>query len=389
MLLNLFITVVFILVPALIIWISSKFKLLQKIGIVLLSYIIGIIVGNLGILPVSFDPIQSTLQDVSVALALPLLLFSLDVKKWLKLSKSSLISMMLAFVAIIITTLVLQLTVGTHVLDGWKLAGMSVAVYSGGTPNLAAIKAALNIDSDTYILFHTYDTVFSLIYIFFMVSVARLFFQKVFKLKPYESFASQNNNNTSDISDESIESYARLLIPSIIKDLVLAFLLAAVILAIAVVVGGLFPAGSSTAITILLITTLGIAASFIKPIRRIRYTFQLGMYIIYVFSVTVASMTKLSVLSHIDWSILLYVFISIFGSMLLHALFSKLFKIDSDTMIVTSVAAVCSPPFVPVVVSGLKNRNILISGLVTGIIGYAIGNYLGISIAMLYQMLFT
>lgn len=382
--------VLFLLVPALIIWASSKLKLFEKIGIVLLSYMVGIVVGNLGILPASFTPIQSTLQDVSVVLALPLLLFSLDVKSWIKLSKSSLISIMLAFIAIIITTLVLQLTIGVHIPGGWKFAGMSVAVYSGGTPNLAAIKTALNIDSDTYILFNTYDTVFSLIYIFFMVSVARQFFQKVFKLKPFDNLpASQNDVNTSDINDESIESYSRLLNPSIIKGLVTALLLTISISAIAVVIGGLFPAGSNTAITILLITTFGIAASFIKPINRIRYTFQLGMYIIYVFSVTVASMTKLSVLLHINWTIFLYVSISILGSMILHALFSKLFKIDSDTMIVTSVAAVCSPPFVPVVVSGLKNRNVLISGLVTGIIGYAVGNYLGISIAMLFRMIFT
>ena len=39
----------------------------------------------------------------------------------------------------------------------------------------------------------------------------------------------------------------------------------------------------------------------------------------------------------------------------------------------------------PVVVSKLKNKEILISGLVTGIIGYAIGNYLGIGIAMLFK----
>ena len=96
-------------------------------------------------------------------------------------------------------------------------------------------------------------------------------------------------------------------------------------------------------------------------------------------------MTRFDVLVHIDWNILLYVVISIFGSMVIHALLCKPFKLDSDTMIITSVSAVCSPPFVPVVVSGLKNRDVLITGLVTGIIGYAIGNYLGIGVAMLFR----
>jgi uncharacterized membrane protein len=112
------------------------------------------------------------------------------------------------------------------------------------------------------------------------------------------------------------------------------------------------------------------------------------MYIIYVFCFTVASMTRLDMLININRGVLLYVVIALFGSMLLHALLCKLCGIDSDTMIITSVSAICSPPFVPVVAGGLKNKNILISGLVTGIIGYAVGNYLGVSVAMLYKALF-
>ncbi len=384
---NLIVAVVFVLFPALVIWLSSKIKILEKIGLVLICYIAGMIVGNVGILPEGFDKIQSTMQDVSVAVALPLLLFSLNVKKWLKISKSGLICMGLAVIAIIVTTFVLQLTIGAQTENGWRLGGMSVAVYTGGTPNVAAIKTALNVDSETYILFNTYDTVFSLIYIFFMASVARVFFQKVFKLRPYTAMETQEESQASDISDESIGAYRKMFKPEIIKGLLLALLLAVLILAAAFVIGGLLPADFSTAATILFITTFGISASFIKPVRRIKYTFQLGMYIIYLFCFTVASMTRFDVLVHINWSIFLYVLISIFGSMLLHALLSKLFRIDSDTMIITSVSAVCSPPFVPVVVSRLKNKEILISGLITGIIGYAIGNYLGIGIAVLFRSL--
>lgn len=385
---NILISIAFILFPALIIFLCTKIKLLQKIGLVLICYIAGMIVGNVGVLPESFGSIQTTIQDVSVALALPLLLFSLDMKRWFKLSKSTLFCMLLAVIAIVVTVFALQLAIAPHLNDGWKLAGMSSAVYTGGTPNLAAIKSALQVKDDIYILFHTYDTVFSLIYIFFMASLARAFFQKVFKLKPFQASDQQDDTNASDISDESIEAYGKLLQPSIMKGLLRAFLLSVVILGIAFVIGGLFPKDLQTSVTILLITSLGIAASFLKPIRKIKHTFQLGMFIIYVFCFTVASMTKLNVLVNIEWNILLYVIISIFGSMLIHALMCKLFKIDSDTMIITSVSAICSPPFVPVVVSGLKNKDVLIGGLITGIIGYAIGNYLGIGIAMLFRFLF-
>lgn len=192
MVFDILIAVLFLLFPAFVIWLSIKFKILQRIGLVLICYLAGMIVGNVGILPESFGGVQSTMQDISVVLALPLLLFSLDVKRWLKISRPALLSMLLAVVAIVITATVLQLTLARSVESGWKLGGMSAAVYTGGTPNLAAIKTALNVNNDTYILFHTYDTVFSLIYIFFMASVARAFFQKVFKLRPYKALETQD-----------------------------------------------------------------------------------------------------------------------------------------------------------------------------------------------------
>ena len=73
--------------------------------------------------------------------------------------------------------------------------------------------------------------------------------------------------------------------------------------------------------------------------------------------------------------------------MILHALLCKIAKIDSDTMLITSVSAICSPPFVPVVATSLKNNAALVSGLATGIIGYAIGNYLGIGAYWLFENL--
>lgn len=78
---NVIIAILFCIVPAPIIFLNNRFKIVEKIGIVLICYLLGILVGNVGILPESFSGIQTTMQDVSVCLALPLVLFSLDIKK--------------------------------------------------------------------------------------------------------------------------------------------------------------------------------------------------------------------------------------------------------------------------------------------------------------------
>jgi uncharacterized membrane protein len=42
---------------------------------------------------------------------------------------------------------------------------------------------------------------------------------------------------------------------------------------------------------------------------------------------------------------------------------------------------------VPVVATALKNKDVILSGIITGIVGLAIGNYLGISYAYLLKNL--
>jgi len=69
------------------------------------------------------------------------------------------------------------------------------------------------------------------------------------------------------------------------------------------------------------------------------------------------------------------------GSLFFQVLFSRLFKIDTDTTIIASAAFIFSAPFVPTVANALRNKEIILSGITIGIIGYATGNFLGITLA--------
>lgn len=381
---NILIAALFLLFPAPVIFLNNRFKIVEKIGIVLICYIFGMLIGNIGILPESFSGIQTTIQDVSICLALPLILFSVDIKKWIKTARKGIICMLLAVVSIATVVFILQL-VFHDVPEASQYAGLAIGVYTGGTPNLASIKTAIGVDETTYTIFNTYDMVISIFYMILVTSGARKVFIKIFGLKPFEG-----DKNISVESGEaetgSETSYKGFFKPAVFGKICLAFLVSAIIVGISYVVGT-FVKGYETAVTILLITTLSIACSFIKPLRNIKRTSQAGMYIIYVFCFTVATMADFSQLININYTILIYVICSIFGTLFLHALLCRIAKIDSDTMIITSVSTICSPPFVPVVATSLKNNAALVSGIATGITGYAIGNYLGIGTYWLFENL--
>ncbi len=77
----------------------------------------------------------------------------------------------------------------------------------------------------------------------------------------------------------------------------------------------------------------------------------------------------------------------VFASLVMHVVLAKVFKVDADTVIVTSAALICSPPFVPVVAGAIHNKSMIIPGITVGIVGYAIGNFLGYLVAQVLQFL--
>ena len=134
---------------------------------------------------------------------------------------------------------------------------------------------------------------------------------------------------------------------------------------------------------ILTITTLGVAASFFPKIRQIKKTFQLGMYFITAFSLVIASRCDLSVFFNVKYLNLLYfVTFAYFGSLLLHLILSWIFRVDADDYLITTTGFIYSPLFVPMVAAALKNKDVILTGLATGIIGWIIGNYIGVAFGM-------
>jgi uncharacterized membrane protein len=355
---------------------------LSKIGPVVLAYVIGLIIGNTNILPESFDKQLDLLTTITVPLALPLLLFSSNIKKWLSIAPKAFISMILAIASVLLTVFIGFLIFGDRLQDPWKIAGMLVGVYSGGTPNLSAIKTALHVSADTYILTHTYDLFFSALFLLFLMTIGQrtlLYFLPAFK-----SGTSPGCEQVSGPPSED-EMFWGLLSGKHAPSLVKGFLLSVLIFACAGGLSFLLQETAQMAFVILTLTTLGIFFSLIPPVNRLKKTFELGMYFILVFSLVVASMADISELVNISGVLIYYVAFAIFGTLIIHTLLSKLFHVDADTVIVTCTAMICSPPFVPVVAGALKNREVILSGITVGIIGFALGNYIGIFFAYLLQ----
>lgn len=375
--------VFYVLAPLAILHICHRYRWVNKLGAVVIAYIVGLILGNIGLLPriESSAAVQDILTTLTIPLAIPLLLFSVDIRKWFSVAGTTMLSMVFALTGVLsMVVLGYFLFSGHGISDLWKVSGMLVGVYTGGTPNLASIKFALDVDETIYVVTHTYDLIIGVFYLLFMLTVGQRFF-----LKFLPAYRHIEPEETRFEDFDGMDPYQGIFKKEIFIPLAKAFGLSVLIFAIGGGVSLIIPESAQMAVVILLITTLGILASLIPSVNRTEKTFELGMYLILVFSIVVASMADIQRFAAASPSILLYVTLAVFGSLIVQVILSKIFKVDADTVMITSTAFICSPPFVPVVAAALKNKEIIVSGLTVGIIGYAVGNYLGVMIAILLR----
>ena len=112
---------------------------------------------------------------------------------------------------------------------------------------------------------------------------------------------------------------------------------------------------------------LSIIASFFKKVRELPKTFELGMFFILVFSVIVASMFNIHSVNGGSWYVGGFVLWIIGVSAILHLILCRIAKVSGDLFCVCQVGLLCSPPFVPPIAGAMKNKKVLISGIVVGI----------------------
>ncbi|MDX9941257.1 MAG: DUF819 family protein [Bacteroidales bacterium] len=407
----------YVLTPVLILYLTYRFRTADRLGSVIIAYLVGLILGNIGLIPspgevinsillnqpgVSLSDLQvmeangeitaedvmafrvyklrDLLMSITVLLAIPLMLFSTNIHQWKKVAGKTMVSMlagMVAVVSVIIAGYYIFQDSGTE--DLWKVSGMLIGVYTGGTPNLASIKMALDVDPEIYILTHTYDLVVGVFYLAFLITIGQRVFHKF--LPKFPDFAEVFTAPGQKGKRPFFHVFQRRYFIPLLKAIGVAVLIFGLGYGLSIIL----PKSMEMTVIILTITTLGIIASLIPGINKIDKTFDAGMYFILVFSLVVSSMADIRNFGGITPGLFGYVTLAVFGSLFLHVLLSKIFKVDADTTMITSTAFICSPAFVPVIAGAINNRQVIVSGMTIGIIGYAVGNYLGVTIAYLLR----
>lgn len=378
---------IFCLAPAGVIWLCRRFPLLDNIGPIMILYALGMIIGNLPIDVPEMAIAQDIATSASVPLAIPMMLFCCrftrsDARTQLKVVVSG-------FLSVAIAVVVGYMLFGKHISEGDKIGGIMAGMYTGGMLNAAAIQAIFRVEEQNYVVMCSYDIVISFLYLVFLVAVGYKLFRRLYGEKGQTTLSeSEKAELDRQIAEAKRNPYAGLWSKEGLKELTKIVGHTLVVVALAAASTLPFDDAWFMVIFILVLSTLGVVFSFLKPVRKLERSFDIGMYLIYIFSIAMASMADFSELKLADGiNQILFLTITVFGSLLLHAIFCRVMRVDADSMTVSSVSFINSPPFVPMMVAVLKNRKTLIVGLGAGIVGYALGNHFGVLMASLLERL--
>ena len=375
----------YIIFPILIIEAFKRWTIVQKIGTVVLAYAVGIIASLCGVfnfatpeIAASFSKLQSTIMNVAVPLAIPLMLFNCDFRLWTKSLPKTAWALATGIVAVIIASVSGYFIFRSNVPEIAKVTGMMAGIYTGGTMNFNALGAALNVDRSVMAIVLAFQMVITTPYIFFLLGGGYKIFRK---LLPYKDVTHKGRTDEEHVETADVENYRGMFekknFVGMMKGLGLSIMFLAIGAGLALLITGTL----NELVVILTITTLSIIASFFKPVRELPKTFELGMFFILIFSVIVASMFNIHSVNGGSLYIGGFVFWIIGISVGLHLLLCRIAKVSGDLFCVCQVGLLCSPPFVPPIAGAMKNKKVLISGIVVGLVGYAIGTYLGALLA--------
>ncbi|MBQ5860678.1 MAG: DUF819 family protein, partial [Alistipes sp.] len=254
-----FFAILFCVLPAGVVWLCRRYSILGKIGPIMVLYAVGMAIGNIPAISEYLKPLQDLLPNVMVPLAIPMMLYGCSFsRREAGLQCKIVVS---GFLSVALAVTLGYLLFGRNVNEGAQVGGIITGMYTGGTINAAALQAIFRIKSETFILINSYDILISFTYFVFLFS---------FGIKMFRRMYGERGVLKDDVIESSEQSegsaYKRLLKREGWRQLGQILGVTVLIVAVSGGVALLLPEEWFMVVFILLLTTLGVAASFVKRV---------------------------------------------------------------------------------------------------------------------------
>lgn len=375
---------VLIFIAALLVWLQkhTKSKFFDYAPPIVLLYLITMIFCTLKVWDLeATKPAYSALKNNILFAMIFLMLLRCDIRKIFKLGPKMLGGFFCASITIslgfIITYAILHGPLGE---GAWKALGALCGSWMGGSGNMIAVQAALDIGEADMAYALVVDSIDYSIWVMFLLWAINL-------APKFNKWVKANTKTLDEVSrrleDDAKANDGSITFVNIIFLLGLSLVVSALGQNIGTTLNGALPFLDTSTWTVLFITLAGLAGA-LTPVGKMAGTTELSNVMLY--SVVALLASRASFLELTDapvWIIAGFMILGIHG--ILMVLCAKIFKLDMFTCGVASLANIGGSASAPIL-AGAYSGALVPVGVLMALMGYVIGTGGGLIVANIMSM---
>lgn len=355
---------------------ERRVRLFRALGAALTGILVGMLLSNAGLIP-GESPTYDLLMGPGVNLGIALILLSVDLHSILKAG-----ARMLAAFGIGAVGTAAGAVTGGLLLAGlvgpetWKLAGQFTGTYTGGGANFAALARAFDTSPDLFSAATAADVILTAVWMATCLAVPVLLGRP--KLTPGPETPAEPDGEGPVTLERALHDSVR---PVSITDLALLVTIAVGAVWAATALGRAVPALHE----VLWLTTIALILGQIPLVKRLAGSALWGNYLILLFLVSNGARSVIASLVAMGPPVFYYATVTVAVHGLVIFGVGRLVRLDWGTLAVASQANVGGAASALAMAGARGYGEQLVPGVAVGLLGYAVGNYVGFAVAALMR----
>ncbi len=372
---------VIFMVPVFFLWLErlTKWKIFDYLPAIIWIFITPIILSNLDLIPKS-TPVYKTFKSFAVPIFIILMLLDINIRQSIKVAWRSAGVLVIGSIGIVLGLVIsFAMFKSGMAPDAWSGFGALAGSWIGGTGNLAAVAEGLNTPPESVGMVVLVDNFVYIVYFPIILTCKRW----ATRFNKFSRVSQQDIDHFNKAAAEIEKKTHEVHFLDVLTLVGVGFVVIVVAKWLAGYLPALPPVFTAKTWFILLVTTIGIILSS-TPLKKLPGTEPISMTFVYLYMTMMGAQADLSHIGSAVW-FLIAGFVCIGVHFLFIILSSRLFRVDVSMAAVASVAAVGGAASAPVA-AGYHREELVPISIMLALIGYAIGNYLGVATAYLCHL---
>ncbi len=358
-------------------WLDRNVPVLSRAGAGMIAVLLGALLSNVGLVPAD-SVVYDAVSGPVTSLAITWLLLAVNLADLRKAGGRVLGAFALACfatcVGALLGSLVLARTFGA---ETWRLSATLTATYTGGGINFVAVGRGVGLPDQLFAGATAADNVTTALWLAATLMIP-LWFSRFFPAPP-ANLISGSREDAPGTEEHPFFAAA----PMSTLDIALLVATAFLLLVLAQWTAARVPAIPM----VLWLTTFALLAGHLTPLGRVPGALQLGNLALVYFFITIGIHSRIADIVAVGVGVFWFTLMVVAIHGVITFGIGRLLRLDVASLAIASQAAVGGPSSALAVAVSREWPGLVLPAVITGLLGYASGNYLGFAMGWLTRHL--